>query len=841
MPLSAARRRRILRRHRRSRRRSLAGDHRLRPAQLQPEPHGEADDDRSRHRLRPRRRPQGPADPEPDHAVAVGDPDDHGDAARGLLDQPNAADGKVACSDAAARSGPCDAADCPEFSKIGTLDARQRGAAGADPGRASTSANRSPANRTGCSSPPTASRPTSSCSARSTPTRRPGQVVDRLRRPAAAPAAGVQPALLRLRARPARDPDPVRHLPGEERLRPLGRRPCRPRTRPASSRSTPGPTAPPCPTARGRFAPELRRPASPTTPPASTRPSRSTLDRERRRPEPDRARRSRRRPGFSATLKGVPYCPEAAIAAARQPGLHGRRRAALARLPGREPGRHRRRPAPAPARTRSTSPGKVYLAGPYKGAPLSLVVVVPAVSGPYDLGNVVVRAALDVDPVTAQVTTVSDPLPQILEGIPLRIRSIQVNLDRPELHAQPDQLRPVRGRRDDRPATKAAPADRSVHFQVANCADLPFAPKLSLKLTGGAQAPRPPGDPRDLHGRSPAKRTPARSSVALPKGELLDNAHIGTICTRVAVRRRRLPGGLAARHGRGDDAAARPAAAGNVYLRSSDNELPDLVVDLEGQIDIELAAAIDTVKAAPADHLRSRPRRAGQPASSLDLAGGTKGLLQNSESLCGKPKKATTTMIGQNGAVVKTKTKLQTACGAKARHKRGPSGRRPGSDGADGRPDRCRTEHHYRGKESELEASSDRNRRDVRTQPRAHGRHRVGDDRLRLRLLRYVLRRLGLRAKPSLPKASAASTTTAPTTVFYVARRRRPRWLDHEDHAGRSRCELHRHGHAPCPRSRRGVRKPVLLRATGQPRPDRRRERRELLRRRVGPEIRLDG
>ncbi len=88
--------------------------------------------------------------------------------------------------------------------------------------------------------------------------------------------------------------------------------------------------------------------------------------------------------------------------------------------------------------------GKVYLAGPYKGAPLSLLVVIPAVSGPYDLGNVVVRAAINVDQTTAQVTTVSDPLPQIIEGIPLRTRAIRVNLDRPEFAINPTNCEPSR-------------------------------------------------------------------------------------------------------------------------------------------------------------------------------------------------------------------------------------------------------------------------------------------------------------------------------------------------------------------------------------------------------------
>ena len=80
--------------------------------------------------------------------------------------------------------------------------------------------------------------------------------------------------------------------------------------------------------------------------------------------------------------------------------------------------------------------GKAYLTGPYKGAPYGLAVIVPAVAGPYDLGTVVVRQALYVDPTTAQVTAVSDPFPTILQGIPLRIRSISVDLDRPGVHGQ---------------------------------------------------------------------------------------------------------------------------------------------------------------------------------------------------------------------------------------------------------------------------------------------------------------------------------------------------------------------------------------------------------------------
>ncbi|HEY5051811.1 MAG TPA: hypothetical protein VII45_00200, partial [Solirubrobacterales bacterium] len=120
-------------------------------------------------------------------------------------------------------------------------------------------------------------------------------------------------------------------------------------------------------------------------------------------------------PGFSGTLKGIPYCPEAAIARLSGGGYSGLTEQASPSCPAAS-----QVGTATAAAGAGTHPlyvgGKVYLAGPYKGAPLSLVIAIPAVSGPYDLGTVAVRAALSVDETTAQITATSDPLPQILEG-----------------------------------------------------------------------------------------------------------------------------------------------------------------------------------------------------------------------------------------------------------------------------------------------------------------------------------------------------------------------------------------------------------------------------------------
>jgi hypothetical protein len=379
--------------------------------------------------------------------------------------------------------------------------------------------------------------------------------------------------------------------------------------------------------------------------------------------------------GFSGTLKGIPYCPEAALAKLSSGEGSGVVELAEPTCPaeslvgkaiaGTGAGNHP-----------LYSPGKVYLGGPYKGAPLSLMIVIPAVSGPYDLGNVAVRAAVFVDPVTARVTTVSDPLPQILEGIPLRTRSIRVELDRPNFALNPTNCDPLS---TDAIVTgsEGATATPSSHFQVGNCAILPFQPRLSLTLSGGLGRLGHPAIKAVLQAQEGEANLGA-TSVALPKGELLDNSRFETICTRVQFAADACPEGSKLGVAEAFSPLLDEPLRGGVYLRPGE-QLPDLVADLEGQIDIELAGKIDTVHGGS---LRTRFLAIPDaPVTKfvLNLAGGAKGLLQNSKSLCGKPKRAQVKMTGQNGAVLKSKPKLKVKCGKKsARHKRHSNKRKAG-------------------------------------------------------------------------------------------------------------------------------------------------------------------
>ena len=146
--------------------------------------------------------------------------------------------------------------------------------------------------------------------------------------------------------------------------------------------------------------------------------------------------------------------------------------------------------------------GKAYLTGPYNGGPYGLAVVVPAVAGPYNFGTVVVRQSLRIDPHTAQVTDVSDPFPKIIDGIPLRLRRVDVTLDRPGFTFNPtscdhEQITgAITGSLLGAPTSltgtvgyatqPGATASFTTPFQVTNCATLAFKPSFTASTQGHA-------------------------------------------------------------------------------------------------------------------------------------------------------------------------------------------------------------------------------------------------------------------------------------------------------------------------------------------------------------------
>ncbi len=136
----------------------------------------------------------------------------------------------------------------------------------------------------------------------------------------------------------------------------------------------------------------------------------------------------------------------------------------------------------------SVTGGQIFLTGPYEGAPYGLSIVVPAKAGPFDLGQVVVRAKIAVDPLTANLTVATDStgpyaIPHILDGIPLQIKHVNVSIDRPGFIFNPTDCSKL-AMTGTLESVNGASSALDVPFQVTNCAVLGFKPKLTVTTSG---------------------------------------------------------------------------------------------------------------------------------------------------------------------------------------------------------------------------------------------------------------------------------------------------------------------------------------------------------------------
>jgi len=168
-------------------------------------------------------------------------------------------------------------------------------------------------------------------------------------------------------------------------------------------------------------------------------------------------------PGLVGVLKDVPPCPEPQASTGQCPGASEVGEASIAAGPGADP---------------VWIAGHIYLTGSYAGAPFGLSIVIPAAAGPFDLGTVLVRARIEVDSHTAQLIVTSDPLPTILAGVPLDIRTIELTVARPGFIVNPTSCAPlsVSGTIS---STAGAGLPVSSPFAAVDCASLPFTPRLT--------------------------------------------------------------------------------------------------------------------------------------------------------------------------------------------------------------------------------------------------------------------------------------------------------------------------------------------------------------------------
>jgi len=337
--------------------------------------------------------------------------------------------------------------------------------------------------------------------------------------------------------------------------------------------------------------------------------------------------------------------------------------------------------------------GRVFLSGPYKGAPLSAVVITPAVAGPFDLGNVVVVAPLNLNPESGQIET-SAEIPDVFGGAKLDIRSILVNLSRKQFtlngtncnkNATTGQV--AGGGGDPTNSSAWSQYKVNVPFQGEGCDGLAFKPGLKVRLFGQTGRAKHPKLKATLTTKEGQANT-ALASVALPHAIFLDQSSLGTVCTRPQFAAGQCPAKSRYGYARAWSPLLSHPVEGPVYLRSSNNTLPDMVADLRGQVSIVLDGRIDSFKGGIRTTFAAIP---DLPVSKfvLNLPGGKHGLLQASTNLCAKPVRGIIRLVGQNGKKVTRHPRIQTSCNHKHKkkhHKKHEGGKKSHKSGQGQKP-----------------------------------------------------------------------------------------------------------------------------------------------------------
>jgi hypothetical protein len=372
-------------------------------------------------------------------------------------------------------------------------------------------------------------------------------------------------------------------------------------------------------------------------------------------------------PGLTADIRGVSYCPQGSIAAAAR---------SLGRVEQTAPSC----PASSQIGTSNVAAGpgnhpfhavgKMYLAGPFQGAPLSLVAITPALAGPYDYGNVVVRVALHVDPLDAHVVADSEAVPQIIGGIPIRMRSIQVNIDKPNFMINPTNCTPFsvdsQGIGDQGTLTNF-----SSFFLAVNCKSLAFKPKMTMRQTGGPKSTRRASNPEMRFGLTtrPGDANIKSLSVTLPSAFAIDQRHLGNICSEKELTEKQCAGRTPIGKATTKTPLLDQPLSGPVYAVSGSGGLPKLAFILDGQVDLVPRAETKTISRAGAGLLQTVvPVVPDAPIGhfTLTVFGGKSGYLVNTRDICVHPPVTRVEYQGQNGKKRSESIKVKAPCPKKS-------------------------------------------------------------------------------------------------------------------------------------------------------------------------------
>jgi hypothetical protein len=340
----------------------------------------------------------------------------------------------------------------------------------------------------------------------------------------------------------------------------------------------------------------------------------------------------------------------------------------------------------------SSATGRVFLSAPHTNsafkvpgmgqADYGLAIEVPAVAGPFDLGTVMVRAALYVDPVTAQLTVVSDRLPRILDGIVLDVRDVQVDVDRARFSTTPTSCKELGAVADIR-AQDDTQAVRKERYQMSDCAALRYRPRLALRLTGRKRTKtgRHPGIRARVRQSGVGEAAIKRAQVRLPKSLALDPDNAQALCEFADGTKpdpeSHCPKGSIIGRARVVSPLLKHPLRGKVFFvknvridKKTGNAirtLPMLVVALRGEVDVNLRGKSSVKAGRLVNTFKSVP---DAPISRFDLKikGGKNGVLvvtgtsTGNIDICTAPQTALATMDAHNGMRRNLTIRVKTPC-----------------------------------------------------------------------------------------------------------------------------------------------------------------------------------
>lgn len=362
-------------------------------------------------------------------------------------------------------------------------------------------------------------------------------------------------------------------------------------------------------------------------------------------------------PGLTGLIARVPRCPNAQAGSGACPASSQIGTTTVLAGSGSDP---------------ITQSGPVYLTDSYAGAPFGLSIVVPAISGPFDLGTVITRAAIEVDKNDAHLTVVSDPLPQVVGGVPLRIRAVEVSINHAAFTLNPTNCSSF-ATTGTFGSVQGALASAQRPFQATDCGALPFKPGLKIALSGKGQTTSGKHPTLTATVTSGLGQANIRStSVTLPRSLALDPNNSEHVCSVAASASDSCPASTAIGSATVDTPLLNQPLTGTVYLvqgiRYVNGQpirtLPALLIPLRGQVALDLRAQTSVSNGALVTTFPAVPD-AAVSSFTLRIAGGRRGILVvtgRGRSLCSHGQVAQAALGAQSGASQNLALPLPTPC-----------------------------------------------------------------------------------------------------------------------------------------------------------------------------------